>query len=78
MSEAWQIAITIASPIFAAGGAYAAVRVQLAWLRRDVDDAHARIDELTQTLMKVWPMSTGKFQALLQHAHETRPRARAS
>jgi len=73
MNDTLQIAIAIASPVFAAGGAYAAVRVQLAWLRRDVDDAHQRIDELTQTLMKVWPMSTGKFAALLQHGL-TRPR----
>ena len=74
MNEALQIAIAIGSPLFAAGGAYAAVRVHMQWLRRDVDDAHQRIDELTKTLMQVWPMSTGKFQALLSHAHQTRPR----
>lgn len=40
-----QLAAVIASPAFAAGGAYIAVRVNLEWLRRDVDRAHERIDE---------------------------------
>lgn len=40
-----QLAAVIASPAFAAGGAYIAVRVNLEWLRRDVDRAHARIDD---------------------------------
>jgi len=34
----------VLSAAFAAGGAYAAVKVELRWLRRDVDRAHARID----------------------------------
>lgn len=73
--DALQVLITIGSPLFAAGGAYAAVRVHMHYLRRDVDDAHVRIDELTKTLMKERALSTGKFQALLSHAHVTRPRA---
>lgn len=75
--DALQVLITIGSPLFAAGGAYAAVRVHLQWLRRDVDDAHRRINELTETLMNERALSTGKLKALLTHAHETRPRATA-
>jgi hypothetical protein len=33
-----QVFLSLVSAVFAAGGAYAAVRVQLAWLRADVDD----------------------------------------
>jgi hypothetical protein len=44
-----QLASVIASPAFAAGGAYMAVHVRLQWLRRDVDRAHERIDEHERT-----------------------------
>jgi len=41
-----QVAALVASPIFAAGGAYAAVRVTLEWHEREITRAHARIDTL--------------------------------
>jgi len=34
----------VASPVFAAGGAYAAVRVELRWHRREIDRAHERLN----------------------------------
>lgn len=74
MNETVQLLVAIGSPLFAAGGAYAAVRVHMHYLRRDVDAAHARLDDLTKTLMNERGLSTGKFEALLSHAHPTRPR----
>lgn len=72
--DALQLAAVIGSPVFAAGGAYCAVRVHLAWLRRDVDDvrgqlasaiaevtrAHVRIDGL----VNLESLSTHKLFAL--------------
>lgn len=72
--ELLQLAAVIGSPVFAAGGAYYAVRVHLAWLRRDVDDvrgqlagviaetarAHVRIDGL----VNLESLSTQKLLAL--------------
>lgn len=69
-----QFAAVIGSPIFAAGGAYYAVKVHLAWLRRDVDDlrtqlqhalaecarAHIRIDAIAN----LNALSTQKLTAL--------------
>jgi outer membrane murein-binding lipoprotein Lpp len=74
MLEHLQFAAVLASPIFAAGGAYYAVKVHLAWLRRDVDDvraqlagaiaettrAHLRID----SLVNLESLSTQKLLAL--------------
>lgn len=45
-----QVVMAIGSPAFAAGGAYMAVRVNLAWLRRDVDRAHQRIDAVNELI----------------------------
>lgn len=39
------------SAAFAAGGAYAAVRIELNWLRRDVDRLHARQDAQDERYM---------------------------
>lgn len=44
MPEWMHVLALVASPIFAAGGAYAAVRVKLEWLTADVKRAHSRID----------------------------------
>jgi hypothetical protein len=74
VSDTLTILVTIASPIFAAGGAYAATRVHLQWLRRDVDDAHERIDAILRTLMRQRSLSTGMFEALLTDAPATKRR----
>jgi hypothetical protein len=74
MNETLALLVTIISPVFAAGGAYAATRVHLQWLRRDVDDAHQRIDEILRTLMRQRSLSTGMFEALLQHTPVTKRR----
>lgn len=39
-----EVVVPFASAVFAAGGAYIAVRLELKYLRRDVDHAHKRID----------------------------------
>lgn len=36
--------LVIASPIFAAGGAYVGVKVELSWQRREIERAHLRLD----------------------------------
>lgn len=46
LPEWLQLLLLLGSPLFAAGGAYAAVRVELKYLRRDVDRAHQRIDAI--------------------------------
>ena len=46
MPEWLQMMALIASPIFAAGGAYAAVRVELRWHWAEIQRAHARVDQL--------------------------------
>jgi len=46
MPEWLQVVAVLASPIFAAGGAYAAVRVELKWHWSEIRRAHARIDKL--------------------------------
>jgi hypothetical protein len=53
----WAVAVVAA--IFAAGGAWAAVHIELRYLRRDVDRlaksvgrAHARVDELKMVLFQ--------------------------
>ena len=47
MMPVWlQIAILFASPIFAAGGAFAATRETLRWHQREIDRAHRRLDRL--------------------------------
>ena len=46
MSPELQLIALIASPLFAAGGAYAAVRVTLKWHWQEIKRAHARIDRL--------------------------------
>jgi hypothetical protein len=40
-----QLVALVASPIFAAGGAFAAVRVTLKWHEREINRAHWRLDE---------------------------------
>ncbi len=40
------LAASLVAAVFSAAGAWAAVRVELRWLRRDVDSAHSRIDLL--------------------------------
>lgn len=40
------LAAAMAAGVLGAVGSYAAVSVNLAWLRRDVDWAHVRIDRL--------------------------------
>lgn len=40
------LAAAMAAGVLGAVGSYAAVSVNLAWLRRDVDSAHGRIDRL--------------------------------
>ena len=45
MVPEWLAVVSVVvSPAFAAGGAYFAVVTRLAWLRRDVDKAHERIE----------------------------------
>lgn len=41
-----QLAAVIGSPFFAAGGAYAAVRVTLKWHWFEIERAHDRIDRI--------------------------------
>jgi len=48
-----QIASVIASPLFAAGAAYAAVRVELSWHRREIERAHERIDDHDDRLFEI-------------------------
>lgn len=43
--------LVIASPIFAAGGAWAGTRVTLHWHRREIERAHARLDEHDRIFM---------------------------
>lgn len=74
MNETLAIVVTLMSPVFAAGGAYAATRVHLQWLRRDVDEAHERIDAILRTLCQQRSLSTGMFEALLHHAPVTKRR----
>lgn len=70
-----QVTAVVASPIFAAGGAYTAVRVKLDWIRTDLNKAideleqskhdllatNSRIDQLIATLA----LSTQRLRALL-------------
>jgi len=51
MPQWLQIVALVASPIFAAGGAWAAVRIELKYLRRDVDLAHTRLDDHDDLIM---------------------------
>lgn len=47
-----QFALLIASPVFAAGGAYAAVKVRLDWHTAEIQRAHARLDRHDELLMR--------------------------
>jgi len=58
-----QIVAVGASPIFAAGGAYAAVRVRLEWLRKDVDLAIAGVADLNRKVREL-EISTRRLVAL--------------
>lgn len=43
--------LVIASPIFAAGGAWAGTRVTLHWHRQEIERAHKRLDAHDQIFM---------------------------
>jgi hypothetical protein len=45
MPEWLQVVALVASPLFAAGGAFAATRVTLKWHEREIGRAHARLDD---------------------------------
>lgn len=40
--------------VFAAGGAYAAVRVKLDWMKERVDEAHKRIDDHDGQILELY------------------------
>jgi hypothetical protein len=45
--------LALGTPIFAAGGAYAAVRVRLDWHWSEIQRAHARTDRHDDRLLKL-------------------------
>lgn len=45
-----QLVFMVATPVFAAGGAYAATRVTLKWHWSEITRAHARIDRLEEKI----------------------------
>jgi hypothetical protein len=48
-----QVVLALGTPIFAAGGAYAAVRVRLDWHWSEIQRAHARTDRHDDRLLKL-------------------------
>lgn len=52
MDILFAIVTAVLSAVFAAGGAYAATRVELQALRRDIDRAHTRLDHVDSVLLE--------------------------
>lgn len=54
MNDTLQVVIAIVTPIASAVGAYAAIKVDQAWQKREIDRAHNRLDKHDEHFEEIW------------------------